>query len=188
VTEEILFMMDTTPNTIEFTMKKKTDAKILLMRLGIVSGCILIPVLIISFFLRNFVFASIPILGILSVYAGWFLMRFTAVEYEFTIVGGEFSVAAIYDNRSRKDLINAVIKDMHRVAPLKSNEHHLEAKDIEKIFYYCSDMDNPDLYFCVFDDKKLGRTAVVFNSTRKFIQIMKFYNALNVELKKDFLI
>jgi len=181
--------MDGNPNNIEFTMKRKTDMKIILMRAGIIAGCYT-PFIILASFVLKTVFVLIPIIFFLSSALAWFLMRFTQIEYEYSLISGEFAVSAIYDNRQRKTLVTAKIKDMLAVFPYENSERYLD-NSIQKILYYCSDLDfdntkNKDLYVCIINDKKYGKCAVVFNVTRKFVQIMKFYNSQNVVVKDKF--
>jgi hypothetical protein len=178
------------PNSMEFTMKKKEDGKLIIKRAGIFIACIM-PLFIILGIVAVvqqglFLAFALPLL-ILTIYACWFTKRFTRIEYEYTILSGDFSIAAIYDNLSRKDLMSTKIKDMHKIVPYHTNEPLLNAPEINQVLYYCSDLENPDLYIGIFDDEKKGRLAVVFNTSRKFVQIMKFYNGLNVILKNDFL-
>ena len=177
------------PNSIEFTMKKKEDGRTMLIRAGIFTACIM-PFLVITTFLmmyaQQFIVITAPAI-ILTIYLVWYTRRFTRIEYEYVIISGEFSIAAIYDNLSRKDLIkNIRIKDMHKIVPYHTNGTLLEAREIGHILQYCSDLEDPDIYIGIYDDDKRGRTAVIFNTCRKLVQIMKFYNALNVTVKDDF--
>lgn len=177
------------PNNVEFTMKRKDNAKTRLQRFGIVFGCVLAVIIILAVIgsiAVNFVYVAVPALFTLSIFACWYLLRFTRVEYEYVINGGDFAISAIYDNVSRKDLMETKVKEMQKVVPYQSNEPLLTAPDINKVLYYCSDLQHPDLYIGIFDDEKKGRVAVVFNTSRKLVQIMKFYNALNVTVKNDF--
>jgi len=177
------------PNSIEFTMKKKEDGKTRLTRAWIFIACIM-PFLILTMFLMRFATQFIVITApaiILTIYLCWYTRRFTRIEYEYVIVSGDFSVSAIYDNLSRKDLIkNIKIKDMHKIVPYHTNEPLLEAPEINQVLQYCSELADPDLYIGIYDDEKRGRTAVIFNTSRKLVQIMKFYNGLNVIVKNDF--
>ena len=177
------------PNSIEFTMKKKEDGRTMLIRAGIFIACImpfLVITMLLMMFATQFIVVTAPAI-ILTIYLVWYTRRFTRIEYEYVIIGGEFSVAAIYDNLSRKDLVkNIKIKDMHKVVPYHTNERLLEAPEIEQVLQYCSGLDDPDLYIGIYDDPKKGRTAVIFNTSKKLVQIMKFYNVLNVTVKNDF--
>ena len=183
--------MDSTPNTIEFSIKRKTDMKIILMRAGIIAACYLPSFLLMAAVINTF-FVLIPVLFFLASAAAWFLMRFTMIEYEYSIISGEFSVAAIYNNRQRKTLVTSKIKDMHAVVPYENKDRYVGGGDsVQKIFYYCSDTDlssktKKDLYVCVINDAKYGKCAVVFNATRRMVQIMKFYNSQNVIMKDKF--
>lgn len=183
--------MDSIPNTIEFSIKRKTDFRIILMRACIIAACYL-PFLILTGIVIRTVFVLIPVFFFLSSAAAWYFMRFTNIEYEYSIISGEFAVAAIYNNRQRKTLVSAKIKDMRAVVPYETKERYLNYSE-QKVLYYCSDMDlentaNKDLYICVINDKKYGECAVIFNATRRMVQIMKFYNSQNVIMKDNFLI
>ena len=177
------------PNSIEFTMKKKEDGRTMLIRAGIFTACIT-PFLVLTMFLMMFATQFIVITApaiILTIYLVWYTRRFTRIEYEYVIASGEFSVAAIYDNLSRKELIkNIKIKDMHKIVPYQTNESLLDAPEINQILQYCSDLQDPDLYIAIYEDPKKGRAAVIFNTSRKLVQIMKFYNGLNVTVKNEF--
>ena len=178
------------PNSIEFTMKKKEDARTWLQRVFIFCACFLPAFIIMSIVVGvgagAFLVVITPTLLILCSFICWYCMRFTRIEYEYTIHSGDFTVAAIYNNLSRKDLIVAKIKDMHKIVPYFTNERLLGAPEVSQVLYYCSDLEHPDLYIAVLNDDKKGRVAVVFNTSRKLVQIMKFYNALNTIVKNDF--
>ena len=177
-----------TPNHIEFTAKKKEDGRTFINRALITSACIM-PFFILTAFLLMFAQGLIVITApaaILTIYLCWFTRRFTRIEYEYVVLSGDFSVSVIYDNMSRRDLFTVKISDMHKVVPFHANETILNTPDISRVLYYCSDLLDPDLYICVFDDEKKGRTALVFNTRRKFIEIMKFYNRPNVVIKDEF--
>jgi hypothetical protein len=177
------------PNSVEFTMKKKEDTRTALQRVFIFCACFLPALIILGIVISvaaGLFLAVTPVLLILCSYLCWYCMRFTRIEYEYAIHSGDFTVAAIYNNLSRKDLITAKVKDMHKIVPYFTNEPLLEAPEINQVLYYCSDLENPDLYIAVFSDEKKGRVALVFNTSRKLVQIMKFYNALNTVMKNDF--
>ena len=136
--------------------------------------------------LTQFIVVTAPVM-MLTIAACVYTRRFTRIEYEYVILAGEFNVTIVYDSRARKDLIKgAKISEMHKIVPYHTNEKLLEAPDINKVLYYCSDLEHPDLYLVIYDDKSKGKTGVVFNSSRKFAQTMKFYNSLNTIVKNDF--
>jgi len=179
------------PNSIEFTMKKKEDVKTAVHRFWIFCACFMTAAAIIAVLAFAVTPAMVvmftPALLVGAGVAWWYFKRFTRIEYEYVILSGELSVSAIYDNRSRRDLIKgAKISDMHKIVPYHTNEPLLNAPEIREVLYYCSDLANPDLYLAIFDDSKKGRIALVFNTNRKFMQIMKFYNSLNAIVKNDF--
>lgn len=170
-------------NNIEFTVKKQVDGNIMLKKVIIVLTPILISAVIIYFF-----FFVTPVLLTLSIVGIWYFMRFTRLEYEYSIVSGEFAVAEIYDNKSRKDIVSVKIVDMSVVAPYEEEyiKRHLNPNMIKKIYDYHEEAQYRDFYFCVYEDPKMGKTAIIFNANRKMMQIMKFYNSSAVIMKNDF--
>lgn len=159
------------------------------MRIGIIAACYL-PFLIITFVFIQLFIVIVPVFFLIFTYAAWFFMRFTHIEYEYSIISGDFSVSAVYNNRQRKNLITTSIKDMTAVVPYANSEDYISnsMRSVQKIFYYCSDPENEDLYIGIFQDPKQGRCAVIFNTSKKFVRIMKFYNSQNVIVKDNFLI
>ena len=179
------------PNNVEFSIKKKEDAKSFLSRFVILLLCFVpafgMMIAFASGFTPGMMLMPLTLVG--GILSFIYFKRFTKVEYEYVIMSGEFTVSAIYDNKSRKDLIKGIkVSAMHKVVPYRTNERLLDAPEIKHVIFYCSDLEHPDLYLAIYDDEKNGRTALVFNSSRKLMQIMKFYNSLNVTLKNDFLI
>jgi len=177
------------PNYVEFTMKKKEDAGIRLKRVVMFLACIT-PFFIITSILmlvaQQFIVITAPLI-IVTILLCIYTRRFTRLEYEYVVQSGELNISVIYDNVSRRTLIKeAKISEMHKIVPYATNEPLLDAPEISKILYYCSDLENADLYLAIFDDAKKGRIAVVFNASRKLAQVMKFYNSLNTIVKNDF--
>jgi len=116
-----------------------------------------------------------------------YLLRFTKVEYEYAIYGGLMNIAAVYDNKSRKELISAKIAEMPVIAPLNGNRADaFNASDIAKRYDFSSSKDFPDRYFFIYFHPKQGKIAVIFNATEKMIGIMRFYNAQNTVVKDSF--
>lgn len=176
--------LDTNPNTMEFTVKKKTDAVTVLQRILIVVASFTPLVIALATF-----FFVVPFMLIISCVSIWFFMRFTKIEYEYSIISGDFSVAAIYDNVRRKELVEAKISNMNIVAPYESDHirlHLHESARIKRTLDYHTDAEYKDFYFCVYNDEKHGKTAIIFNANEKMIKIMKFYNSQNVILKSKF--
>jgi len=174
-------------NNTEFTVKRKLDGEIFLRKLLVIFAPIIFSI-IVMIILSNIVFYLLIIFFTLDIICIWFFMRYTNLEYEYTIVSGDFSIAVIYDNKSRKDVLTVKISEMSVVAPYEEEyiKKHLNRDLIKKIHDYHTDAERKDFYFCTYDDKKFGKTAIIFNTNKKMIQIMKFYNSSAVTVKDNF--
>ena len=122
---------------------------------------------------RTFVPVWMGLCGI----AYWFLSRFVNIEYEYRIIQGEFQMDIIYGQRQRKELMSCRVRDMEIIHPLDDAGKAALAS--------CSHVDDcsisqkkptPDVYYFTYTEngKKYG---LVFEATKKTLDIMKFYNA-----------
>jgi len=116
-----------------------------------------------------------------------YLLRFTKVDYEYTIYGGLMSFAAIYDNKSRKEILSVKIAEMPVISPVGwSGRDGFDSPDIVKKYDFSSSGDFPDRYFFTYFHPKQGKIRVIFNATEKMVGILRFYNAQNTVVKTGF--
>ena len=174
-------------NNTEFTVKRKTDAELFFKKLIVILTPLFLSVVILIIFsaIAAWLFIVLFTLDIICI---WFFLRYTNLEYEYVIISGDFSVAVIYDNKSRKDIVSVKISDMSFVAPYEEQyiKQHLNPNVIKKTYDYHTDAERKDFYFCTYEDKTLGKSAIIFNTNKKMIQIMKFYNSSAVVVKDSF--
>lgn len=123
--------------------------------------------------------------GSLSIYLIWFLLRFTEIEYEYTLADGKMEMVIIYGGRSRKPIFTQKVLDMDTIAPANGEwaekfKEQLDESKYNKVFRYCSSMKTNDLYFCAFTHEKFGKTLCYFNGIKKSVDILKYYNGKTI--------
>ena len=101
------------------------------------------------------------------------------LEYEYSFVGSEFSVAKIYAKQRRKTILNAEISDALLIAPAtEENLDSLERHEIEKTAYAVSKLDAENIWFALFSVKEgKSKMCVYFEADERMINLFRQYNA-----------
>lgn len=166
-------------NYFEFSVKKKKTAHTWLVQ-GAIVLLSLLPMIIAFIFFMKFIGYLMFLFLLGTILSIWFFMRFTRVEYEYIIAGGEITFSEVYDNVQRKQIVKARIKDMTAVAPYDEQAVARVAEGVKKRFDLCMSLDSYDVYFFTYNHEKLGKILVTFNMAGKAAQIMNFYNRSTV--------
>ena len=168
-------------NYFEYSVLKKKDGKTLALKFGIVLGAITILalyVIIFSKLLDNMTAYFIPLLSLLLVILGYVFWKYTAVEYEYEIVSGEFTMKVVYGGRKNVTLFSKRISQMDFIASYDSDNKKIADSNEYKHIYKCvSSMENSKIYFAVFNNEKNEKCIVFFEAPKKVITILKFYNS-----------
>lgn len=103
--------------------------------------------------------------------------KYVSVEYEYSLTGGEMTLAIIYGGRSRRELARLNIKSLTAVAPLEE-EYIARAKHYapEETFDLTADLQNPDVYYALFETEKKRRGILYFEATDRALGILQYYN------------
>ncbi|MBQ8836547.1 MAG: hypothetical protein IJ002_03450 [Clostridia bacterium] len=99
----------------------------------------------------------------------WYLSRFTAIEYEYSLSGGYMDFAAIYSKEYRKEKLSVELKKSARkVMPYNGS---LEGFNVTHIDDFRSSVKAEHSYVLVYEDEK-GEKAVLFDATKKIVDAM----------------
>ena len=160
-------------NYTEFTVKKKADAKIILIRLLMMAAYVAIVVgtVLVAWWLGALSFLMVVI-------AWYFTWPFTNIEYEYTLSSGDWKFEKNYGNRRKVEVLNKKVKDMLVIAPY-TDEYYKDYKSCQKIYDFRKSANHKeDIYFAVFEEN--GKNAVIlFQCTNKALKILKSYNKQN---------
>lgn len=161
-------------NTVEYMVTKKPDASIRLKRFLIIFGALILAIVSCIFVSKVPAFGAIIIL--LIAFFVKFFWDYTKIEYEYTIVQGEFTMDAIIGAKKRKTLVSFMIRDAEKIAPYKNDA----PRDIPLISA-CASPESSDTYIAIFKDEKGTRQAILFSAIDKALDIMSYYNKIAVE-------
>lgn len=108
-----------------------------------------------------------------------FLIRRTKLQYDYSIYDGVFTVAAIYDRKSRRTLNETELKKVELIAPDdgtysdRIKEYKPEA-ELDVTFE-----GGENRYFMLYEDDG-KRTVLYFAGELEFVRVMRRYNARTV--------
>ena len=162
-------------NYTEFTVKKKPDAKILLIRAIMLLVYVSIPVGI-------FLIPNMWWLGALScllvIIVWYFTWPFTIIEYEYTMSSGNWRFETNYGSRRRVVSLEKKIKEMKKIAPFTGEDRDLVKKCAKVYDFRSGPKHTEDIYFATFEED--GKDCIIlFQCTNKAMKILKSYNKEN---------
>ncbi|MCQ2431252.1 MAG: hypothetical protein MJ175_01475 [Clostridia bacterium] len=177
-------------NYMEYCVEKKSEGsyrtkRILLRVVCIIAALAIIPIVTWSVAGKLFV-TFVPVwMGLMGILY-WFLSRFVNIEYEYRIVQGEFQMDIIYGQRQRKQLVATRIRAMEVIRPL-DDDHIQDVENCTRIIDCSISRKHPPpaIYYLIYTDENRNRVAVIFEATRKAMEIMKFYNSSALVVKPD---
>ncbi len=165
----------------EYVVAEKLTPKLKRRRAGLIALYILFPIVTLVITATS---ALGPLLAAMCTFlalATWMLVFFTwryvSIEYEYTVVSGRVTFCKIYGGRSRKKMLEFMIKDAEVIAPL-DDVGRSKIKDFapEHSYSALSSEDAEDGYFMLFEDDKNGRCVFYFEATSHMQKICRYYN------------
>ena len=166
-------------NFFEYSVIKKPDKKTKTKKLVFTSSIFLVwavaTVLLFSF-MNGVAIVFVPLLLLLSIILLWYLLRFTNLEYDYEISGGEMTMSVVYGGRTRKELFKKKISDMDEISKLEDANRVSIEKDADVILECVSSFDVPDIFYLKFSEKGKKYT-VYFETMKKGEKLFKFYNS-----------
>lgn len=119
----------------------------------------------------------VPLFVFIGVKFGPIATAYGKVAYEYSIASGEMSFAKIYGDRFRREWVEFKLSDAEKIAPYHFLSHKEDADrgGFAAVYKACSCMDVPNLYYCIFRDKKNQRCIVYFEAIRKSLKMIKTY-------------
>ncbi len=157
-------------NYTEFTVKKSSDAKTVLIRalLIVVYVSIVVGIWVAAWWLG-------AISALLVAIAWFFTWPLTNIEYEYTTSSGDWRFEKIVASKRRKVVLDVKIKDMEIIAPYTS-EYSDKYKSASKVYdFRKSAKQTEDVYFALFEENG-AKSLILFQCTNKALKIFASYN------------
>ena len=108
----------------------------------------------------------------------WYLSRFAAVEFEYTVLGGEINFEIIYGRRQRKKYYSAKINRFEILAPVAGKA--LKKDDFQGVtreVFCAAKMDNPRTWYAIVNEENGEQTLLFFAVTDKAEKVLRFHNS-----------
>lgn len=111
--------------------------------------------------------------------------RYLSVEYEYSMTGGEMTLARIFGGRSRRVLARLDIRNLVAVAPF-DGEYIERAKRYapEETLDFTTDLQSPTVYYALYETEKKRRGILYFEATDRALGILRYYNPTAVTRRK----
>ncbi len=183
--------MNETAHYAEYSVVKKYEGSYGRMRAVAIALYILCPLLLLLFLLFLMGWGAmiwfIPLCPLfLLIVVRVTYNRFFRIEYDYRVAGGDFNIAEVYNNRSRKEKFNFRISSAEMIAPYRdSYRQAADRLSFSARYEAVSSMNAEDLYFAVVPDEEDNsvKTIVFFEPTSKMLSLMNFYNRRTVVTK-----
>ncbi|MBR3995729.1 MAG: hypothetical protein IKI97_10675 [Clostridia bacterium] len=153
---------------------KHSGKKTTLIKAAIIAGAVVavaLAILLVSA-------ALVPVLiGVIAL--GWYLWRFTQLEYEYIIISATVEFYRIFGEDYRKKLLEIKTSDIEKVAPLYAHSEVMNSEYSE--IYDFSDGKHGEDCFYIFYNGEKGRSIIYINATKKTLDVFRYYKPSAVE-------
>ena len=168
-------------SSVEYIVRQKTEGKVLFKKLAFILGyavifaalCIIIisfaaPLLHLPFILLACAFIA------MAVFVSW---RFTCVEYEIAVFGGELSLCVIYGKSTRRRLCCVTVNSILQIGEYDDAAYtRLSSMSLQKNHLCISSLSAPNVYYALFDDGN-DRCVAYFDADERIIKALKQQNS-----------
>lgn len=159
-------------NYTEHLVKKELDSKLILARVLIILMTLVLFGGVIYLMFGPVKIPHVAVVAVvLIIYAAMQLWGLTSIEYEYLIVSGTMSVDKIISSKKRRQIVEFRVPAAEKILPYK--DARLEGVEV---IYGVSSVNAEDAYCAVFTTDKGEKKALVFNATRKALEMLRYYN------------
>lgn len=166
------------PNYAEHSVAQKPNKRTKMIKWCIILSALFVFVLtfcLISIF-ASAVIIVMPMVTVLIVFCAFIFWKYTKVEYDYYISGGEMKMFVIYGGRKRSELFTFKLSTAEVFANSQGADTLSFSTDIKQ--YQCvSSMDAYGIVYTVFKDENGNKCLAYFEPTKKVLSLLKFYNS-----------
>jgi hypothetical protein len=115
--------------------------------------------------------------AVLTAFLAIVTWRFTCVEYEVVIGGGDLIITKIYGKGFSKRLVNIPVNSIIQLGEYDDGAYESVSRmSLQKNYVCMSSLSAPNVYYAVFDEDK-DRCILYFDVTEKATEILKKQNS-----------
>lgn len=181
--------LDKMENYSEQIVKKKIGNTTFASLIGIL--CLIAVIVFASIYLSMFFDWLVPVailMFAMGIYLGYYLIKNSGVEYEYTFVLGEMRVDRIKGKSKRKRITVFDVKAVDQLGKYINTETkkaNIDISKYENVLRAAINEKNEDTYYAVIHDKIRKKPAILlFTPDKRTLNMIKPY--LSVKLKKEF--
>lgn len=135
--------------------------------------------LTVSFLIIAFASATIialPMIVVLIVYAAFVCLKYTHIEYDYTIASGNLTMCKVYGGRKRKELFDVHISAADSITDFagKSLNSPVAA---DRVYVCLSSNDAKSIVCITFKDEAGHSCAAYIEAEKKEKSVLRFYNS-----------
>ena len=167
-------------DTCEYIIKQKTEGKVLLMKIGFIAGyvilCSFLCMLTFLYLPKELYIVIFPCIFALTGFTVFVSWRFTCVEYEIVIAGGDITVTLLYGKGISKKLINMPVNTFSEIGEYDDAAYEEISKlSMQKNHVCLSSLSAPSVYYAIYEEEK-DRCIIYFDATDKAVELLKKIN------------
>lgn len=160
---------------VEWLVKRKNDTSVLVLRILIMVVAVLLGFA--GFFILLGIIPTISVLVLAAcVWGGWKINQRFNLEFEYILTNFDLDIDQITAQRKRKRLISLSLTGIQQFGRYDLAHKHQVENVGEQKRLDASTHNNGETYYFVCNDKKHGRTLVLFSPEERILKAVKTAN------------
>lgn len=169
----------------EQLVKRKRTAKDNVIFIATIALVVLTPIVMCTLAVNKVLSAYFVYISLFVFIGGiwliWFVRSSQNVEFEYQMVQDTLVVSKIISKRKRKDVLKIDVKNFDILD--KGENKEVSKLKFTKVFEACSDINDKNTFYAVYNHSAYGRCALLFNPNEKILNAMKPYLKKDIVLK-----
>ena len=166
--------MEESVNYAEYTVEKKPEGKLKMIRIGLIALYLFVGVGLFAFFLAIKFWPAGTVMPFLTWILYGLTWKFAQLEHKYEVKSAKLVISNIYGRKKCVVQFENLASELKVIAPMsEGNRKQFEKAD--KIMDFRGNTASPDAYYAILE-KDGKSTAVYFEATNKMLKVLKFYN------------
>ena len=166
--------MEESVNYAEYTVEKKPEGKLKMIRIGLISLYLFVGIGLFAFFLAIKFWPAGTVMPFLTWILYGLTWKFAQLEHKYEVKSAKLVISNIYGRKKQVVQFENLASELKVIAPMsEGNRKQFEKAD--KIMDFRGNTASPDAYYAILE-KDGKSTAVYFEATNKMLKVLKFYN------------
>ena len=166
--------MDESVNYAEYTVEKKPEGKLKMIRIGLIALYLFVGVGLFAFFLAIKFWPAGTIMPFLTWILYGLTWKFAQLEHKYEVKNAKLVISNIYGRKKCVVQFENLASELKIVAPM-TEDNRKQFEKADKIMDFRGNSASPDAYYAILE-KDGQSTAVYFEATNKMLKVLKFYN------------